>query len=174
MNEINTVQIIKGFLTDVAEISWCHRPLVAGGHDSWFSGTFPARLDSLYHIGLYTDNLFIWTGEENKEHFNIHFLIEESSLRWMHTYSEYKYYDKPRTCHKSTILSLADPKFFQNFIQVICLNLCEPKISEFILRRIINKPKFKAMCPESKMRHCRRYVKHVMSCEEVNEFVWKS
>lgn len=170
MNETGVLTIIRGFLTDIAEVSWYD-----GSSDhSYFIGKLPVRLDSLYKIHLTDDNLEIYNLDEEKKDFSVRFQIEDETLYWPHEYRVIHSWDKPAKCSKIDTLRLADPKFFQNFVQVICLNLCEPTLFEFILKRIINKPKWRAMCPEGRMRNCRRRARYTMTCDEISEFIWKS
>lgn len=168
MNEISVLQIIKGFLTDIADVSWTE-------YAKQYTGKFPARLDSFYKITMWSDAICIFNIDEEKEEYNVRFDIKDETLYWCHDYKIRHEWDheKPK-CSNVDVLRLADPKFFENFVQVICLNVCEPAIFEYMLKRIINKPKLRAICPESRMRACRRRAKYVMSCEEISNFIWKS
>ena len=172
MNETGVIPIIQGFLTDIADVSWSE-------YAKQYTGKFPARLDTLYRIGLWDDRLYIFTVDEDKKEYGVRFKIKDESLYWTHDYGpDYgefgNWYNVEPKCRNVDALHLADPKFFVNFVQVICLNLGEPALFEFILKRIINKPKWRAMCPESRMRNCRRRARYEMSCEEISEFIWKS
>lgn len=167
MSEISVIQIIKGFLVDIADVSWSE-------YDGRHTGKFPARLGSSYRVVLYSDGLGVDSlhiFNQEKQGYSVRFTIKDETLYWAHAYETY--HDDESKCRSIDVLRLADPKFFENFVQVICLNLCEPVLFEFILKRIINRPKLRAICPENRMRHCRRYARYVMSCEEISEFIWK-
>lgn len=152
MNEINATQIIKQFLIDVAEITWSGKP-------DYFIGQFPSYVRTECSFACYNEAIAM----RYKDSICLWLNIQETSLLWIHNALS-----KSMVCEKKVRLDLADPKFLKRFITLICLH-ADVAAAEHILRRIINKPKYRYVCDENRSRFIRKISRYSLTCEEIHD-----
>lgn len=170
VNAINIIQIIKGFLTDVADVCWVNHgidpPAFAGEKGEWAIGTFPRHLNSKYRIHVQHDLLSIDCFDDIEKPIHVVFTLNDQYMTWVHDGSSWN-----KKCDNINKINFADAKCFEHFITIICLYMNDIKISRFILNRIINKPKYRSMFKEGRMRYIRRKMVYALDCEEISNLL---
>ena len=169
MNTISIVPIIKGFLSDIAGVTWRSIDSDIYEHRT-YRGRFSKQQASTYYIILSDTHLSISTHYDENNNGNIEFNIGENSIEWIHD-NRYNEWHK-EYCPKRKHINFADPKLFEYLITLICLLMLEVKVPEFILKNLINKPKYRSMFKEERMRFLKKRAKSVMDCEDVHNLLW--
>lgn len=169
MNTTSIALIIKGFLSDVAGVTWRTVDSEIYEHKT-YRGRFSKQQSSTYSIMLSDTHLSITTNYDENYNGNIEFNISEYSLEWIHDNRHSEWHSE--YCPKRKIINFADPRLFEYLITIICLLMLEVKVPEFILKNLINKPKYRSMFKEDRMRFLKKKAKSVMDCEDVHNLLW--
>jgi hypothetical protein len=140
--------------------------------DGWMNGTFPKQLKSDYYFHIIGQSLMvldITNVDPSNQTPPITFRFDDQCMVWMH---DDRLWSTVKKCANSDKIYFANPKCFEYFISIICLLISDVNVSRFIIKRLINKPKYRSMFKEGRMRYIRRKMMYALDCEDVHNLLF--